>query len=122
MGIFLLIVPSLIIGPRFNAECLGMWWHRMVMPFVAEGAASPAFINQSIVGVLYRLLTSRGHGPGPYDLDRDVNLVSLPPGMRPAADQGRRGRPAGAAGLPLPDQDAPTAATRGCWASSRWSS
>ena len=79
MGIFLLIVPSAIIGPTFNAECLGMWWDRMVMPFVAEGAASPAFINQSTVGVIYRLLTSRVHAPGPYSLDRDVNLLSLPP-------------------------------------------
>jgi hypothetical protein len=79
MGIFLLIVPSLVIGPRFNGECLGMWWHRMVMPFVAEGATSPVFINQSIVGWLYRMLTSRVHGQGPYALDRDVNIVSLSP-------------------------------------------
>jgi alpha-1,2-mannosyltransferase len=79
MGIFLLIVPSVIIGPAFNAECLGMWWHRMVMPFIAKGAASPAFINQSIVGVIYRLLTDRSHGSGHYELEFDVNILSLPP-------------------------------------------
>ncbi len=80
MGIFLLIVPSLVIGPRFNGECLGMWWHRMVMPFVAEGAASPQEVNQSIVGVLYRLFTRRVQASGPYALDHDVNIVALPPG------------------------------------------
>src|SRR5262249_53876824 len=80
MGIFLLIVPGAIVGPRFNGECLGMWWHRMVMPFVAEGAASPQEVNQSIVGVLYRLFTPRAHGSGPYALDHDVNIVSLAPG------------------------------------------
>lgn len=81
MGIFLLIVPSLIIGAQFNGECLGMWWHRMVMPFVADGATSPVIINQSIVGWLYRMLTQRGHGHGPYDLDQDYNIVSLPPNV-----------------------------------------
>jgi hypothetical protein len=80
MGIFLLIVPSLVIGPRFNGECLGMWWNRMVMPFVADGNASPQVVNQSIVGVFYRLFTQRAHGSGPYVLDRDVNIVALPPG------------------------------------------
>ena len=51
MGIFLLIVPSLVIGPQFNGECLGMWWHRMVTPFVVKGATSPQEINQSFAGV-----------------------------------------------------------------------
>lgn len=79
MGIFLLILPSAIIGPSFNAECLATWWNRMVMPFVAKGAASPAEINQSVVGWLFRMLCARGPGQGPYALDHDVNVVSLSP-------------------------------------------
>jgi alpha-1,2-mannosyltransferase len=79
LGIFLLIVPSAIIGPTFNGECLGMWWNRMVMPFVREGATSPQEANQSVVGVISRLLTSPIHGQGPYAVDLDVNFVSLPP-------------------------------------------
>jgi alpha-1,2-mannosyltransferase len=79
MGIFLLILPSAIIGPTFNAECLASWWNRMVMPFVAEGAASPAAINQSVVGWLFRMLCQRGPGQGPYALEHDVNVVSLSP-------------------------------------------
>ncbi len=31
------------------------------------------------MGVIYRLLHQPGHAPGPYALDRDVNLLSLPP-------------------------------------------
>jgi hypothetical protein len=81
LGIFLLIVPSLIIGPQFNGECLGTWWHRMVTPFVVDGAASPVEINQSMVGWLYRMLTNRGPGQGPYAQDRDVNILALPPSV-----------------------------------------
>jgi alpha-1,2-mannosyltransferase len=79
MGLFLLVVPSLIIGPDFNNECLRMWWNRMVVPFVREGATSPQEANQSVVGVISRLLTSPLHGQGPYNVDLDVNIVSLPP-------------------------------------------
>ena len=59
LGIFLVIIPSAVIGPEFNGECLGMWWHRMVTPFVVKGATSPQEINQSFPGVLMRLLTVR---------------------------------------------------------------
>ncbi len=62
LGMFLLIVPSLVIGPGFNGECLGMWWHRMMTPFLVKGAVSPQEINQSMAGVLTRLLTERTVG------------------------------------------------------------
>ena len=50
--LFLLIVPSLIIGPRFNLDCLQMWWHRMLTPFLVEGSTSPQEVNQSMMGVM----------------------------------------------------------------------
>jgi hypothetical protein len=81
LGIFLLIVPSAVIGPEFNGECLGMWWHRMVTPFVVKGNASPQEINQSIPGVLMRLLTYVTPGNGRYDTHLDLHLTSLPPWM-----------------------------------------
>ncbi len=81
MGIFLLIVPSAVIGPQFNGECLGMWWHRMVTPFVVKGAASPQEMNQSIPGVLMRLLTVLTPGNGRYDTHLDLHLTSLPAWM-----------------------------------------
>jgi hypothetical protein len=79
MGIFLLVLPSLIVGPEFNGECLRMWFNRMVVPFVREGATSPQEANQSVVGVISRLLTSPLHGQGRYAVDLDVTIVSLPP-------------------------------------------
>src|SRR5271165_2934560 len=77
--LFLLVVPSLIVGTRFNFDCLSMWWHRMLTPFLVEGATSPLEINQSMVGVLTRLLTEIPLGTNRYDLHLDVHLVSWPP-------------------------------------------
>ena len=79
LGIFLIIVPGVVIGPQFNGECLGMWWDRMITPFIVKNASSPPEINQSLVAVLTRLLTDVNTGPGRYDTHLDVNLVSLPP-------------------------------------------
>jgi hypothetical protein len=79
IGIFLLIVPSLIIGPRFNGECLGMWWHRILGPYVAHGVVGAQEINQSMVGVLTRLLTATKVGTGRYDSLMAVNVVAWDP-------------------------------------------
>jgi hypothetical protein len=79
MGLFLLVVPSLIIGPTFNGECLATWWHRMLSPFLSKGFISPQEVNQSMVGVLTRLLTDTKTGDGRYDVHLDLNLVSWPP-------------------------------------------
>src|SRR3954447_7617288 len=78
MGVFLLIVPSLIIGPQFNGECLAMWWRRMISPFLTKGEGSPQEINQSMVGVLTRLLTETKLGTNRYDVHLDLNLVAWP--------------------------------------------
>ena len=77
--LFLLIVPSAIIGPEFNWECLQTWCQRMVKPFVVEGATSPQEVNQSLFGVLTRLLTEMMPGRGRYQVHLDLNLASLPP-------------------------------------------
>jgi alpha-1,2-mannosyltransferase len=77
--LFLVVVPSVIVGPQFNFECLQMWWHRMLTPFLMEGNTSPQEINQSLVGVLTRLLTEIPPGTSRYDVHVDVNLVSWPP-------------------------------------------
>jgi hypothetical protein len=79
MGIFLLIVPSIVIGPKFNAECFSMWWSRMVTPFVVQGAASSQEVNQSFFGVFSRLLTHLTPGQGRYDPHLVLNVLSLPP-------------------------------------------
>jgi alpha-1,2-mannosyltransferase len=81
LGIFLIIVPSAVIGPHFNGECLGMWWHRMITPFIVRNASSAQEVNQSLLAVLMRLLTNLTLGQGRYDSHVDVNLMSLPSWM-----------------------------------------
>jgi hypothetical protein len=79
MGIFLLVVPSVVLGPEFNGECLAMWWHRIIRPFAVSGFASPQEINQSMVGVLTRLLTAVTVSEDRNNLHRAVNLVAWDP-------------------------------------------
>ena len=79
MGIFLLIVPSLFLGPEFNGVCLGTWWSRILSPYVDNDFVSPQEMNQSLVGVLTRLLTAPRVGIGRYSVQQHVNLLSLDP-------------------------------------------
>jgi hypothetical protein len=79
LGIFLLIVPSLVLGPRFNGECLGMWFHRMVTPYLVEGATSFQEENQSLPGVFSRMLIEMTPSQGRYWVHHHLNLASLPP-------------------------------------------
>jgi alpha-1,2-mannosyltransferase len=79
MGLFLLVVPSMIIGPKFNGECLAMWWHRILSPYLTKSDVGDAEINQSMVGVLSRLLIAPKQIPGQYDSKVAVNLVSWAP-------------------------------------------
>ncbi len=78
IGIFLLAVPGLVLGPEFNGQCLAMWWHRILSPYLGGGVVGDLEINQSMVGVLTRLLTEAPPvlGSSRYALDVDVNLVS----------------------------------------------
>jgi hypothetical protein len=81
MGIFVLIVPSVIVGTEFNAECLGTWWTRMITPFVFKGESSGQEFNQSIAGLMSRLLTYLNTGRGRYTPHFDWHVASLPPWM-----------------------------------------
>ncbi len=82
MGIFLLVVPSLIIGPQFNGACLGMWWHRMLSPYLTRGVVGDQEMNQSMVGVLTRLSTAPRGVVGPYARKLvGLNIVTWAPRM-----------------------------------------
>ncbi len=77
MGLFLLVVPSLVLGIDFNWQCLTMWYHRILRPYVTSNVVGQLEINQSMVGVMMRLLTE---GPdGRYGPQFDSNLVSWNP-------------------------------------------
>ncbi|WP_422926450.1 glycosyltransferase family 87 protein [Singulisphaera sp. PoT] len=79
MVLFLFVVPSMIIGPSFNLECLATWWKRMMSPFIIKGNSSSQEINQSLPGVLTRLLTETKVGGGRYDNHLDLNIVAWDP-------------------------------------------
>jgi alpha-1,2-mannosyltransferase len=81
VGIFLLIVPSLALGVDRNAVYLATWWRRILSPYVEGDVTSQQEVNQSMVGVLSRLLTA----PKPMDQNHYggthlvVNLVAWSP-------------------------------------------
>ncbi|SIO59669.1 Protein of unknown function [Singulisphaera sp. GP187] len=79
MVLFVLVIPSVILGPSFNLLCLKTWWHGMMTPFLVNDFVSPQEMNQSMVGVLTRLLTDSKTGGGRYDVHLDLNLVSWSP-------------------------------------------
>jgi alpha-1,2-mannosyltransferase len=81
LGIFLIIIPSLVLGVDFNARCLSMWWHRILSPYIEHNVGSPQEVNQSMVGVLTRLLTKQPIAPGRYRVHRNVNFVAWAPGL-----------------------------------------
>lgn len=82
LALFLVIVPSAVLGPSFNGRCISTWCQRMVTPFVVEGDISPQEVNQSMGAVMTRLMTDvpvrdedERYGGTVYK----ANFVSWPP-------------------------------------------
>ncbi len=78
IGLFLLIVPSAILGPGANGQYLASWWHRILSPYLVEDQMSEQEVNQSLIGVLSRLLTATNEGRYERVLDH-LYLASLAP-------------------------------------------
>ena len=79
MGIFLLAVPSLFLGPEFNGLSLATWWHRILRPYVESDVAGVQEINQSMIGVVMRILTKQV-GAERYSVQlQHLHLFSLDP-------------------------------------------
>jgi len=81
IGVFLVVVPSLVLGPSFNGQCLYWWWHRMLRPFVMKGEIGDGIINQSMAGVVMRLFTEQPDVDRRYAPPAGLNLLSLRPEM-----------------------------------------
>ena len=62
--LFLILIPGLFLGQSRNVSLLTSWTNQMVKPFVLEGAVTSDHPNQSLPGVVYRLLT---HNPSYLD-------------------------------------------------------
>jgi alpha-1,2-mannosyltransferase len=83
--LFFLVVPSLRFGVDRNAEYLATWVDKMIKPFVLEGKVVSEHNNQSLPGLVARLLT---HSPSFSDYIEDVyhpleyhNFLSLDPAV-----------------------------------------
>ena len=120
LGIFLLIVPSIFLGPEFNGICLGTWFHRILSPYVVNNDGSPQEINQSMIGVTH---------PAPDGAEaraRSVITSSIPS----TSCRGTRGGSSGGSSWPRsgwsgcsPGSAGPRrsgATIRGSWANSPW--
>lgn len=58
--IFVLIVPGAYIGFAKNVDLLGDWFNMLVRPFAVEGWAELSIPNQSLWGVVLRVLSNAG--------------------------------------------------------------
>jgi alpha-1,2-mannosyltransferase len=58
VGLFVWLVPGLVLGWSENQQYLGSWYRNMVQPF-AEGKVTSDAVNQSLPGLMARLLTHR---------------------------------------------------------------
>lgn len=74
--LFLQVVPGLALGWSYNNEMLATWWDRIIRPYVSENVVGAQEVNQSMVGVVTRLLTDE-RGEGRYAVKLDVNLADL---------------------------------------------
>jgi alpha-1,2-mannosyltransferase len=82
--LFLHTLPGLLLGTEYNQRLLNSWYVQMVKPFVVDGKVTSEHPNQSIPGVVFRLLT---HEPSDMIYDEDgkpapneyANLVDIGP-------------------------------------------
>ena len=70
--IFFLIAPAAVLGWDRNLEALVAWFEGMILPYVVGGQITSEYANQSLPGVMARLLT---HAPS---VSTYVNDVSTP--------------------------------------------
>jgi alpha-1,2-mannosyltransferase len=80
--LFFILVPGAILGFERNWELLNGWVDNMILPFVVGGEVTTEHCNQSLPGMLYRLLT---HSPSFIDGENQPvgfhNLVALDPSI-----------------------------------------
>jgi hypothetical protein len=60
LGLFFLAVPAAVLGWAENLRLLASWVRHMVTPYLVGGVVTPEHNNQSLPGLVYRLLT---HSP-----------------------------------------------------------
>jgi hypothetical protein len=83
LALSLWLLPGLCLGPDHNAYLLGRWAQQMIVPYLVEGQVTTEHQNQSLPGLVYRLVTD---GPSftEYNGEEYVpvafhNILSLSP-------------------------------------------
>lgn len=71
--LFLLVIPSVFLGWAENRELLFSWLERMVLPFVMGGQITSEHSNQSLPGLVQRLLT---HSPSFSEFQNDAYVAT----------------------------------------------
>jgi hypothetical protein len=66
--LWLFVVPGLALGWGHNLTLLASWYDGMVRPFVVDGQVTSEHANQSIPGIVFRLLTNE---PSAIEYDED---------------------------------------------------
>jgi hypothetical protein len=64
LALWLVLVPGIFLGMNRNLTLFESWYGCMVRPFVEKGEVTTDHTNQSLPGLVYRLLT---HSPSAYD-------------------------------------------------------
>jgi alpha-1,2-mannosyltransferase len=83
VGLWLVVVPGAALGWERNTTLLTHWFDGMVRPFLIDGQVTSEHANQSIPGVVARLLTAQ-----PSDLDYDEDGKPVPKTFHNVADIG----------------------------------
>jgi hypothetical protein len=84
LGLFFFAVPAAVLGWGQNLELLASWVRQMVLPYLVGGVVTPEHANQSLPGLIARMLTA---SPSFSTYVNDVytpteyhNLLALAPG------------------------------------------
>jgi alpha-1,2-mannosyltransferase len=72
LGLWWFAVPGTVLGWQHNATLLSSWYDEMVRPFLIDGKVTTTHANQSIPGVVFRLLT---HQPSDVEYGEDDQPV-----------------------------------------------
>jgi hypothetical protein len=58
LALFFFVIPAAVLGWHANAELLSSWVDQMVTPFLVGGKVTSEHSNQSLPGLIHRLLTA----------------------------------------------------------------
>lgn len=92
--LFFIIVPGLALGFERNFTLLRAWFDMLVRPFAVDGYATLEIANQSLYGVLLRILSNAGILAVDHMSFEEAMRVGMEEMARPATAMGRLLRPA----------------------------